>query len=323
MAAANPFKVKDLIAKYGWQIMPYLSNLGVNVLAEAAVLFVDSEATNALDADDGEHGHSFERPLATLNYAISLCTASQGDVILLGPGHAETIEDTGTASGTTTDEVTVDKAGIHIIGIGVGSRIPTFTLEGATDAAIVVLAGATDVHIKNIKIVSNLADVAAGMTLSATSDGAVIEDCIFRDGAAAKELVIGLSIAADCDNITVRNCHFSTVASGGCGAAIRLAGGCDNSVFEGNVAYGTYSTSAFDADVAASLNLILKNNVFCNEGAAACELHASTTGVMSENYIGGTTSVAAALTGDTAIFCFENYVNGNVGESGTISPAVE
>ncbi|KKL92671.1 hypothetical protein LCGC14_1882380, partial [marine sediment metagenome] len=75
MAAVNPLRVSDLIKKYGWTIMPYLSNLGPTLLAEAQVLFVDSGHTNALDADDGEHGHELTKPLATWDYAIGLCTA--------------------------------------------------------------------------------------------------------------------------------------------------------------------------------------------------------------------------------------------------------
>ena len=98
MPATNPLRVSDLIKKYGWTIMPYLSNLGHTLLAEAQVLFVDSGHTNALDADDTEHGHSFEKPLATVDYANSLLTADEGGLILSAPGHNENI-----AAGETID----------------------------------------------------------------------------------------------------------------------------------------------------------------------------------------------------------------------------
>ena len=34
MAATNPFRVSDLVAKYGWQAMIYLAALGIKDLAE-------------------------------------------------------------------------------------------------------------------------------------------------------------------------------------------------------------------------------------------------------------------------------------------------
>lgn len=305
-------RVQDIVDKVDEALVPVL-------LGKGTIFYVDN--TNGSNSRTGK---SWDTAFSTLNYAISQCTDDAGDVILLAPWHTETIADTGTASGTTTDELVADKSGISIIGLGHGTLVPTFSLATATDAAMVVLAGATNVRIKNLKFVSALADVAAAITLSATSDGAVIEDCIFTDGGTdVLELVIGISVAADCDNITIRNCRFRTVAGGACGAAIRLAGGSDNSLIEDNYAYGTYATSAFDADVAASLNLELKGNTFLNEGAAAVELHADTTGALIHNNIGGTTSVAAALTGETKMFCAGNLVAGNVAEGAESNPAGE
>ena len=91
MASSNPLKVTDLTHKYGWDFLAYMANLGVNVPGDSQVLFVDSAATETSDVDDAFHGHSFKYPLATLEYAIGLCTDGQGDVILIAPGHTESI----------------------------------------------------------------------------------------------------------------------------------------------------------------------------------------------------------------------------------------
>ena len=86
--------------------------------------FVDSGATGASDSNDGL---SWESALATLDAAIAKCTANSGDVIWVAPGHAESYTTTGT-------KLTVDVAGVTIIGLGTGASRPTFTFghTGAT-----------------------------------------------------------------------------------------------------------------------------------------------------------------------------------------------
>ena len=51
--------------------------------------FVGSTVSGASDATT--HGMSPDRPFATIDYAVGQCTASQGDIIYVMPGHAETV----------------------------------------------------------------------------------------------------------------------------------------------------------------------------------------------------------------------------------------
>jgi len=297
-------KTKDLIRKYGWEVMPYLSNLGVNLLADANLWFVDSGATNTLDADDGIHGHSFDVPLATANFAVSLCTASQGDIVLLAPGHAEDLEDEGTTSGAETDELVIDKIGVSVIGVGQGTLRPTFTL--ATDIGATITMSAANCRLSNVIVKSNLANITAGITIEA--DGCIVENCDIRDGNAANlEMVIGITVDANADDVIIKNNTFSTVPSGGCASAIFLAGGSDRCVIEGNRCYGTYSNSCLDADVAASVEHYIVGNIFANIGTVAAALHASSTGVVADNYFAGNGgTVAIALSGEDKMYCLPN-----------------
>jgi len=41
--------------------------------------------------DSAGYGRNPDAPVATLDYAIGLCTASKGDIVYLMPGHAENI----------------------------------------------------------------------------------------------------------------------------------------------------------------------------------------------------------------------------------------
>jgi len=283
------------------------------------IFFVDNtNGSNSYRGTDPKHAFS------TLNYAVSKCEANKGDVIIMQPWHAETIQDTGTASGATTDECVFDKAGIKVIGLGWGLLKPTFTLEGAVDAALVVLAGATNVMLKNFIVKANLANIAAGITLSATSGGTVLEDLVLRDGNAAdKELVLGVSVAADCDDIAIRRCVFITVPSGGCANAILLAGGSDRCEIVDNIAQGTYSAGTVLASAAESNEMIIARNIFTNQGALALGLNASCTGILAKNFLAGNTSIAAALTGIDAMWPFENYVTGEDNKSGLIDPGAD
>src|SRR3990167_2616461 len=86
------------------------------MLTTGNVFFVDSGASLAVD--DTAHGDSPERPFATLDYAVGQCTASNGDIIYVMPGHAETI--------SADSGVDVDVAGVTIIGVGRGASRPTF-----------------------------------------------------------------------------------------------------------------------------------------------------------------------------------------------------
>ncbi len=287
------------------------------VIAAGEVFHVDN--TNGSNTNSGK---DWAHALSTLNFAISLCEDGAGDLIYLAPYHAEAIEDTGTASGTTTDEVVIDKTHIQIIGLGVGQLRPTFSLGGATDAAFVVTAATTHVVIDNIILISAKADVAAGITLTGTSDGFTIRNSTLRSGLGGSlELVNGITVGTDCDDVTIEDCIFTTEA-GGAATAVICAGGCDRMRIIGNYMQGTFSTATFKASAAASTEVVIAHNVFTNQGQYTVNMNTSTTGILAYNIIGGTTSIADALVGTDALYCCENYVTGEDGNSGLIDPGV-
>ena len=85
------------------------------------IWFVNNTVTAATDATG--YGQNPDAPFATLDYAIGQCTASNGDVIYVMPGHAEDL--------TAADSIDVDVAGIKIIGLGWGALKPTFSTTAA------------------------------------------------------------------------------------------------------------------------------------------------------------------------------------------------
>ena len=297
--------------------MLYVSqqNGGMFSVADAAqgcgaVFFVHA----GTGTDAAGYGQNPDAPFASLDYAIGNCTASKGDRIVLMPGHAESL--------ATATSCVIDVAGVQVIGVGVGALQPTFTLITATTATISVTAA--NCRIDNVKVISDLADMGVGITAAATADGLVVENCWFTDGSVTKELVIGISIAAACDNVKIRNNQFTTVPAGGCASAIALVGATANSLIADNYVSGQYSTAAIDGATAAGTHIKILRNVIANLDTGAglgVSLHASTTGAVCDNRnFGGKNTVHVVAAG---CMVAENYSSNALGASGFINPAID
>lgn len=87
------------------------------------------------------------RFFATIDAAISACTANAGDVIYVMPGHTEAV---------TSSSIACDVAGVRIIGLGSGSLKPTLTF-GATDSRINVTAA--NCTWQNFRMTAGIGDV--------------------------------------------------------------------------------------------------------------------------------------------------------------------
>jgi len=292
------------ITSFGCPVLP----AAMPNVQTGSVFFVKSGS----GADNTGQGKDPNNPFATVDYAIGQCTASKGDTIYVMPGHTETLAAAGNIA-------LLDVAGVNVIGIGVGDLIPTLNLNHA-DATFNVTAA--NCRVSNIKFISGAADVKVGVTLAATSDGSTIDNCVFRDTSANVEFLVGISVAAAAHSIKILYNDFKTTIAAGSNNAILTAAVTDLNVI-GNVAYGKYATGAMLGS-AALTRAVIADNVFTNaEAAIGLALHTSSTGVVVRNLVGGTTSIAAALTGMNAMTCLENYVTGDVARSGIIIPAVD
>lgn len=84
---------------------------------------------NSVTGSDGNRG-TRQRPFATIDYAIGRCTANNGDIVFVMPGHTEAV---------TSTSIACDVAGVTFIGLGRGANKPTLTF-GATSSRINVTA---------------------------------------------------------------------------------------------------------------------------------------------------------------------------------------
>jgi len=133
-----------------------VSSFGIPVLGAGPIVttgnvfFVDDSGS------DNNSGEDPSQPFATLDYAIGRCTASQGDTIVLMPGHAE-----------TTTAIAVDVAGVRIVGLGIGADRPTLTATTAsTDLINITAAGCT---LENFRLVGAASGVTALVDVAANT----------------------------------------------------------------------------------------------------------------------------------------------------------
>ena len=133
------------------------------------IYFVDSGASAA--SDTAGFGKNPDAPFATLDFAVGQCTAAQGDVIYVMPGHAETVS---AAAG-----LALDVAGITVIGLGDGADQPTVTLDTIVSADVDV--DAANVTVENINFVANFADIA--VVLDVNADDFTVRNCRFTAAA--------------------------------------------------------------------------------------------------------------------------------------------
>ena len=116
---------------------------------------------------------TFNRPYSTLQAALNAAEASKGDIIMIKAGHAESIPDAST--------LILNKAGVQIIGLGVGGNRPTFTFTTANTAAINVTANS--VSVQNCLFLAAFLNVATCFNIAnaQVATDFVVDGCEFRD----------------------------------------------------------------------------------------------------------------------------------------------
>lgn len=185
---------------------------------------------------------TFQRPLATLNKAISLCQQGNGDIILVKPGHYEDIPDAAT--------LIANCAGVAVIGLGSGVLRPTFRFTTATTANIEVRSAG--MSFQNCLFLAGFAAIAsmftavrasttasiAGTTMTVTAVGAgtiypganikgtgvvlgtiILKQLTGTSGGvgtyqvSVSQTVASTTITCGCDDFNLESCEFRDLAS--------------------------------------------------------------------------------------------------------------
>ena len=250
MAARRPIRISDLISKYGWDLMPYITTLGIKNLAEAQVLFVDSNATNALDADDGYHGHSLVNPLATWGYANSLCSAGESSIIILAPRHNEDLGD---------EQIDLDVTDVHTIGMGSGLLKPRIDFGHANSS---INFAANNVTVRGVDFLPAITSILIGVHFETDAVGCWLKDSVFligEDGVGADEFIKAVELTSgndDCgfEDVVILAHDSASQATHG----INVAAAADRVTYRNVIIDGPYATGGI-VEAAAGVNLIVEN----------------------------------------------------------------
>lgn len=239
------------------------------------VWFVDSNATGA--GITTSHGYTPEAPFSTLSYAMSSDLVGAGDTVYVMPSHAENI--------ATAGAVTMDIAGVKVVGLGDGGLRPTFTF---TAAAGTWLNSAANCTVENLLFTtSGVIDVVAAITVTAA-------DCTFknieaRESGATSQFVDFFVLGAGSGRTTIKGFKFSGAAGDASVEAISVTSAVASVRIEDVWIYGTHTGGSIVTS-AANTNMLIKGAYMYNLSAAqdgGVVLNAGTTGLVIDTYTFG------------------------------------
>ena len=208
-----------------------------------------------VDSGAGSNGNkgTFDRPFADLDYAVGRCTANNGDLIILKPGHAETL--------SAADAIDLDVAGVTVLGMGTGSDRPTFTMDNAAGE---ITFGADNVTLQNVVVNASVTAVLKAINIEADVNYAAILDCEFGvDASGTDEFNHTISMA---DGNTGTRIEGNTIdmGLGGAVAAIIMVADTAKTTINNNVIRGDYSTACILGDTTLSTNVLIEGNLLVN-----------------------------------------------------------
>jgi len=214
----------------------------LSVTHPGEVFWVNNSAVLAEGAVGGSNGNngSYHRPFSTIDYAVEKCKASRGDIIMVMPGHVETVI---AAAG-----LDLDVAGIAVVGLGSGSLRATVNFTTAVGADM-------DVDAANITVVNMLFlggfDALTGPIDVNAADFTML-NCETRDvtGQATNFIVTD----ANADRFYNEGWVHRGAAAAGADVALKIVGGADITIIPRFID-GNFAVAAIENVTTAATNL--------------------------------------------------------------------
>lgn len=275
----------------------------------------------------GSNGNkgSFQSPFSTVAFALTQTTAARGDIIMVKPGHAETISDATSFAMSTS--------GVAIVGLGTGALRPTFTFSTANTATIPV--SADNCAVKNCIFTANFLSIAAAFTVASAKNFA-IEDCYFVDTSSILNflnIVKTTGAANTADGLTFSTNVVDNLGVTANNTAVLTANTIDRLTFKGNnlkwavqndVAAGVIATAGILTNADIGNNKAYRPNTTTAGGSLVNVGGTTSSGWLYNNYVQTlTTTTDLICTANVGFGFFENKVTGVKGASGFLIPATD
>lgn len=190
---------------------------------------------DSVNGNVNNNGLQPDQAVITLQAAITAATANHGDAIILMPGHTESI--------SSATALNLSKAGVAIIGVGIGTQRPKLTLDTANTATITV--SANDIYIENVVFVANFLAIAVLFTIT-TAKQFQTYNCEFRDTSSSLNFLVLYATdttSNHADGLTIDSCNFYLLATSGVVNLLSALGTNDRVTIKNNF-YITPTTNA-------------------------------------------------------------------------------
>ncbi len=286
------------------------------------VFWVNGSSVLAKGGVGGSNGNpgTYQKPFATIDYAIGKCTASRGDVIMVMPGHTETISAAG--------GIACDVAGVSIVGLGKGSLRPTITLDTAITASLTISAANVTLH--NLLFSANFADITAMIVVTGTD--AHIDMCEFVEAGADLNWVdvIDASGAANtADGLTVTGCRAFGVDAA-CDSFIEITDDIARLTVEDNFVVHDHANATAFIEQATGKDIVngsvQRNSYHSLKTSGDILIDNDTTansGVVAFNNASHADTAAEVLVDADGMALVENRATGVITASGYLLPAAD
>jgi hypothetical protein len=294
------------VSSYGMPVLPGIPP------TTGSVFFVHSGTGN----NTTYQGDSPARPLATIDYAIGRCTAAKGDVIVVMPGHAETLAAAGA--------ITADVAGVSIIGLGSGANRPTLSFG---DTAATFAISAANVTVRNMRVTSTVDEVVK--MFNVTGAYCTLDNIEHFETASAQTIQFLLTTNA-ADYLTVQNCfHYQANAAGSAQLWIQLVGTDCSRILNNTfiLALNNAATSAVINGSTAVVNCQIAGNTILQTGGttqvSAILLATNSTGFVHDNRVAAAVTTLAGTVALASAYGAENYTLNTANKSGILDPVAD
>lgn len=273
--------------------------IGGQVLTTGTVFFVDSNT-----GSNGNSGVDKDHPFSTLAYAATRTTTGKGDVIIVMPGHVETVA---TAAG-----VSIANNNVTVLGLGNGDSRPqvNFTATASTFAV-----SGVDVRIENIRFTGGIDAVVTAVVV--TGDNAQFINCVYED---VTGQCTAAFVFAACNDCVIDGLVYNGAVAAGTQAAIVL-NLTDGMIIRNSIIDGNFSVGGIDCRTNASTDLQVYNIRFRTRNAAdifIVDTITASTGQIGPNlYLqlqDNAANITESITGATFVLFDNIYVVNLAGE---------
>lgn len=272
-----------------------------------------------------------ERLNGDVNTALRQCVSGRGDVVVVLPGHTETV--------SAADGWSNLVAGTRIIGLstGFGNR-PTITFN---NSASTILADVANVTIEGFKFLfagalASTTALTVTVAIPVTAAGFIFRNNYCNVGVDADQLVTDMmTLSAGADQCTIINNHIEGYAASVITTVIKTsAAGADDLTIANNIITAEVATAAtgvlIDIDAGAILRTNILGNILENQTASSkyvIDGHATSTGRIHGNLFlvldGATGPASLGIVGCDAMRTGLNYCSTAVVASAIVCPAVD